>query len=57
MNLTRRFEVERSRDEIVDRLCRDETLLGLLARGDTQSGVLFFPAVEVVVGNGRPFGV
>ncbi len=36
MNLTRRFEVERSRDEIVDRLCRDETLLGLLAGGDTQ---------------------
>ncbi len=36
MNLTRCFEVERPRDEVVDRLCRDETLLGLLARGDTQ---------------------
>ncbi len=36
MNLTRCFDVERPRDEIVERLCRDETLLGLLARGDTQ---------------------
>jgi hypothetical protein len=36
MNLTRCFELERPRDEIVERLCRDETLLGLLARGDTQ---------------------
>ncbi len=36
MELTRRFEVPRSRDEVVDRLCRDETLLGLLARGDSE---------------------
>jgi hypothetical protein len=34
--MTRCFEVERPRDEIVERLCRDETLLGLLARGNTQ---------------------
>ena len=36
MHLTRRFEVERPRDEVVERLCRDETLLALLARGDTR---------------------
>jgi hypothetical protein len=34
--MTRCFELERPRDEIVERLCRDETLLGLLARGNTQ---------------------
>ena len=34
--MTRSFELERPRDEIVERLCRDETLLGLLARGNTQ---------------------
>ena len=36
MNLTRRFEVLRPRDDVVDRLCRDETLLDLLTRGDTR---------------------
>jgi hypothetical protein len=34
--MTRCFELERPRDEIVERLCRDETLLGLLSRGNTQ---------------------
>jgi hypothetical protein len=36
MHLNRRFEVERPRDEVVERLCRDETLLALLARGDSR---------------------
>ncbi len=36
MNLTREFEVSRSRDEVVDQLCRDETLLELLTQGETE---------------------
>ena len=36
MQLSQRFEVGLPRDEVVDRLCRDETLLGLLPEGDTE---------------------
>jgi len=36
MDLSERFEVMRPRDEVVDLLCRDETLLGLLPQGDTE---------------------
>ena len=35
MNRTEHFEVMRSRDDVVELLCRDETLLGLLPQGDT----------------------
>ncbi len=36
MHLTESFEVMRSRDEVVELLCSDKTLLGLLPKGDTQ---------------------
>ena len=36
MEQSRRFEVSRSRDAIVERLCRDETLLELLPQGKTE---------------------
>ncbi len=36
MNLTQRFEVQRSRDEVVELLCSDETLLELLPEGETE---------------------
>ncbi len=36
MNLCRQFDVSRSRDEVVDRLCRDETLLELLSQGESE---------------------
>ena len=35
MNLTEYFEVMRPRDDVVELLCRDETLLELLPQGDT----------------------
>ena len=35
MEIKRRFRVERPRDEVVERLCRDETLLALMP-GDTE---------------------
>ena len=35
MNLTEHFEVMRPRDDVVELLCRDETLLELLPQGDT----------------------
>lgn len=36
MELTRRFEVARSRDDVVECLCQDATLLELLPKGDTE---------------------
>lgn len=36
MNLTESFEVMRPRDDVVELLCSDETLLGLLPQGDTE---------------------
>jgi carbon monoxide dehydrogenase subunit G len=36
MNLTKRFRVARPRDEVVERLCCDETLLDLMSRGETE---------------------
>jgi hypothetical protein len=36
VNLNERFQVMRSRDDVVEILCRDETLLDLLPEGDTQ---------------------
>ncbi len=36
MHLERSFPVWLSRDEVVDLLCRDETLLGLFPGGDTE---------------------
>ena len=35
MNLTEYFEAMRPRDDVVELLCRDETLLELLPQGDT----------------------
>ncbi len=36
MKQSRRFEVARSRDAVVERLCCDETLLELLPQGETE---------------------
>jgi carbon monoxide dehydrogenase subunit G len=36
VNLKEHFEVTRSRDDVVEVLCRDETLLELLPEGDTE---------------------
>ena len=36
MHLVERFEVMRPRDDVVQHLCRDETLLALLPEGDTE---------------------
>ena len=36
MHLTESFEVMRPRDDVVELLCQDETLLGLLPQGDTE---------------------
>ena len=36
MKQSRRFEVPRSRDAVVERLCCDETLLELLPQGETE---------------------
>jgi len=36
MDLSKRFVISRPRDEVVERLCCDETLLGLLSRGETE---------------------
>lgn len=36
MRLQKSFEVQRPRDEVVDRLCRDDTLLGLFPDGETE---------------------
>ena len=36
MNLTEHFEVMRPRDDVVELLCHDETLLELLPQGDTK---------------------
>ncbi len=36
MHLTESFEVMRPRDDVVELLCSDETLLGLLPGGDTE---------------------
>ena len=36
MDLTEHFEVMRPRDDVVELLCRDETLLELLPQGDTE---------------------
>ena len=36
MDLKKRFTVARPRDEVVERLCCDETLLDLMSRGETE---------------------
>ena len=36
MDLKERFEVPRPRDEVVELLCQDATLLGLLPQGETR---------------------
>ena len=36
MDLSKRFVISRPRDEVVERLCCDETLLDLLSRGETE---------------------
>jgi hypothetical protein len=36
MHLTEAFEVMRPRDDVVELLCQDETLVGLLSEGETE---------------------
>ena len=36
MNLVERFEIERPRDDVVELLCCDEALVGLMQQGETE---------------------